>query len=119
MPLRESDLLHQKRINKYRAKKVKTEEGTFDSQREYAIWCELKIRQKVGEIYGLARQCPFILKVNTEMVGVYVADFDWFEKSDRRYVVADCKSKPTMTPVYRLKRKLMKAIHGIDILEMS
>jgi hypothetical protein len=32
--------------------------------------------------------------------------------------VVDAKSKATCTPTYRIKKKLMKAIHGIDIIEM-
>jgi hypothetical protein len=36
-----------------------------------------------------------------------------------RRVVEDCKSKPTMTPVYRLKKKLVAALHGIEIHEVE
>jgi hypothetical protein len=34
-------------------------------------------------------------------------------------VVVDVKSKPTRTAVYRLKRKLMIALHGIEIEEVE
>jgi hypothetical protein len=34
-------------------------------------------------------------------------------------VVEDVKSKPTMTRDYLLKKRLMKALHGITIVEIQ
>jgi hypothetical protein len=33
-------------------------------------------------------------------------------------VVEDVKSKPTVTRLYRVKKKLMRALHGIEIQEV-
>jgi hypothetical protein len=109
---------------KYGNRKVTTPDGlTFDSQREHGEWVKLEALARRGAIQGLERQVPFDLKVNGVKVCRYVADFQWTERCDcpdhtstGRRVVADAKGM--RTPVYRLKAKLMKAIHGIDILEL-
>ena len=36
------------RRSKYAAIKIRTEDGVFDSKREYAVWCDLKIKQRAG-----------------------------------------------------------------------
>lgn len=43
-------------VHKYRNTKVPTSDGIFDSKREYARWCELKLLQRAGKINGLERQ---------------------------------------------------------------
>ena len=102
-------------MNKYRAKKVKTEDGTFEIQAEYARWCELKLLERAGEIAALNRQGKWGLFVNGIQVATYRDDFNYLDRSKSCVVVEDVKG--FKTPVYRLKKKLMKAIHGIDILE--
>jgi Protein of unknown function (DUF1064) len=86
---------------------------TFASKREARRYGELLLRERAGEIVGLATQVPFDLLVNGIKVCRYVADFVYFE--GERYVVED--SKGCKTAVYRLKRKLMLAVHGIEIRE--
>lgn len=100
--------------SKYKNKKVVTDEGTFDSQREYKHWLELKIRERVGEISRLERQKDFVIEHNGVRITKYRADFIYFENGQR--VVAD--SKGFRTDVYRLKAKLMKAFYNIEIREM-
>ena len=56
--------------------------------------------------------------VNGEKVGTYVSDFSYRECSDGRRVVEDVKSAPTRTSLFRMKRKLMKALYGIEIVEV-
>lgn len=52
-------------------------------------------------------------------MGAYVGDFSWRGPAPlAELVVEDVKSPATRTPVYRLKRKLVKAIHGIDVQEV-
>lgn len=51
-----------KKANKYNAVKVfDAEHGTFDSQAEYARWCELLLLQQAGVISDLRRQVSFVL----------------------------------------------------------
>lgn len=108
--------------SKYHAKKVKTSEGVFDSQREYSRWCELKLLERVGEISDLRRQVKFVL-IPSQRVGskvierecAYKADFVYTTPSGEQ-VVED--SKGVRTPEYIIKRKLMLYVHGIQIHEV-
>lgn len=99
--------------SKFNAVKVKTDEGTFDSKMEYRRWNALCLLEKAGEISDLQRQIPYSLDVNGLHICKYIADFIYIQ--DGKQVVED--SKGYRTPDYKIKRSLMKAIHGIDILE--
>ena len=88
-----------------------TEEGFFASKREYNHWLILKLRQKAGEISNLERQVTFSLDINGHHICKYVADAVYFE--GQRRVVSDAKGMET--DVFKLKRKLMKAILNIEV----
>lgn len=107
------------RPNKYKAKKVKTEDGTFDSQAEYRRWVQLQLMERAGLIEGLRRQIGYALDVNGHNVCKYKADFAYYSPAGplARLWIEDVKG--VRTPVYRLKKKLMKAIHGIEIQEVA
>lgn len=111
-------------MNKYGNRKVQTPDGVFDSQKEFRRWQELKLMQRAGEIGNLHRQTPFGLipsqRINGKLVerGVtYYADFTYITK-DGQFVVEDAKSPATRTQVYRIKKKLMLHVHGIQITEV-
>lgn len=88
----------------------------FDSAKEAKRYVELRYLQMVGEISELELQVPYELQVNGKKVASYVCDFKY--KRDGETIVEDCKSPITKKhPVYRLKKKLMKSVHGIDIQE--
>ena len=59
------------------------------------------------------KQLTWKLEVEGSLICKYIADFSYTERGAT--VVEDSKGK--VTPVYRLKAKLMKAIHGITIRE--
>ena len=103
---------------KFRNVKVTDADGiTHDSRKEYRRWCELELRERAGEIRSLRRQVPYALVVNGVLVCSYVADFVFVEGEATR--VEDCKSPPTRKlAAYRIKRKLMAAIHDIEITEV-
>lgn len=104
-------------MSKYNNRKVKTSEGTFDSQKEYRRWCELKLMLRAGEIKELQRQVKFELipKQAGEKAIHYVADFVYIDNRTGQKVVED--SKGAKTDVYIIKRKLMLHKYGIKILE--
>jgi hypothetical protein len=88
----------------------------FDSAKEARRYMELRTRLAVGEIDKLQLQVEFVLEVNGGKVASYVADFVYQENG--KMVVEDVKSAVTRRiRIYRLKKKLMKQIHGIDIIE--
>lgn len=100
-------------MNKFRAVKTDTEDGRFDSKMELRRWYVLKDLEKAGEISGLLRQVSFTLNVNGRKLGKYVADFTYTR--DGKEVVEDVKG--VLTPLYRWKKKHLKAEYGISILE--
>lgn len=104
--------------SKYRNVKVVDGEGdVHDSTKEHRRWQELQLLARAGTIAELRRQVPFALVVNGVLVCQYVADFVFREGAAT--IVEDCKSPPTRKlAAYRIKAKLMQAIHGIQIREV-
>ena len=102
--------------NKYRARKVTIDGTTFDSQREATAYCWLKARLQKGEIRDLRLQVSYDLHVRGICVCRYVADFVYVEVATGQTVVADAKG--FRTPIYKLKKKLMYAVHNIGIIEL-
>jgi hypothetical protein len=103
---------------KYGNKKVEEDGYTFDSKAEHREYRGLKLRLRAGLIEDLTVHPKFDLTVNGVKVGTYTADFSFRVVPIKALVVVDVKSRPTMTQVYRLKKKLVKAIHGVDIIEV-
>jgi len=109
--------------NKYNARKVKDDGYTFDSKAEHRRYCELKLLQAAGEISSLRVHPKYELMPGfTDWTGKrqrnisYIADFEYLEQPSMNLVVEDVKSKPTMTPVFRLKKKLfLKAYPGFEL----
>ena len=104
--------------SKYGNRKVKTVDGTFDSQREFRRWQELKLLQRAGEIKDLDRQVKFELvpKQDGERAIYYVADFVYIDTRTGEKVVED--SKGAKTDAYIIKRKLMLYRHNIRVKEV-
>lgn len=86
----------------------------FQSKLEATRYSYLSVLQKAGEISELQMQVPFKLEVNGILICKYIADFTYMKAGE--YIVEDTKSPATITPEFRLKAKMMKAIHDIDIL---
>ena len=99
--------------NKYRAIKTIVDDITFDSKKEARRYVQLKLLVKAGVVTTLELQPRYDLIINTVKCGFYKADFRYFENG--KEVVEDVKGMKT--PVYNLKKKLIKAIYGIEIFE--
>jgi len=104
---------HTRRKSKYGAVKTEVDGIVFDSKKEARRYLELKTMEKAGVISALELQPSFDLVVNGVKIGKYKGDFRYVVNGT--YVVEDCKGMKT--PVYRLKKKLMLALHSITILE--
>ncbi|HXG59179.1 MAG TPA: DUF1064 domain-containing protein [Thermoanaerobaculia bacterium] len=91
----------------------KTRSG-FDSKREERRYGELLLEEKAGLITKLRRQVEFPLVVNRVLIARYVADFVY--ERDGREVVEDAKGVRTRDFV--MKKKLMRAIYEIDVVEV-
>lgn len=85
-----------------------------DSKKEAARCDALTVLWKGGVIDNLFQQPRYEIEVRGHKICTYVADFSYFDNGQR--VVEDVKGGP-LTAVYRIKKKLLKACHGIDILE--
>lgn len=101
--------------NKYRAIRTTIGDETFDSKTEAERWMELKILERAGKIADLQRQIPFDLVVNGHLICRYVADYSWADTETGERIVEDCKSPATLTPDFRIKTKLLAALHGIVV----
>lgn len=93
------------------------EQVIYDSRKEAKIAQVLRYRELAGEISQLKRQVQFSFELNGILICRYYADFTYIENG--KLIVADVKSKFTRKlPVYVLKKKLMRAFHGIEITEI-
>lgn len=99
--------------SKYRNRKTEVDGITFDSKREAARYSELKLCERAGLISELKTQVRYRLEVNGHKICDYLSDFQYVENG--ALVVEDTKG--FATPAYKLKRKLMLALHGIVIRE--
>lgn len=82
------------RSHKYGARATSADGIRFDSAREARRYRELTLLQKAGDISRLEWHPRFSLEV------------------------VELKSAPTRTTAYRLRKRLVEAIHGITIREV-
>jgi hypothetical protein len=78
---------------------------------------ELRLMERAGEIEKLTLQRRYPIRVNGVLVCAYVSDFEYRDLRTGRWVVEDVKGARTST--YKLKAKLMRAVHGIEIQEVQ
>ena len=118
----------EKKKNKFGAKKVEIDGRKFDSKKEGTRYLALKTMQQYGVISELKcqKKFPLVIRkfiVNDQEIDLgyqymreYIADFTYMR--DGKQIVEDVKSKHTKTlGPYKLKKKLMKFVYDIDILE--
>lgn len=103
--------------SKYRNQKVEVDGIVFDSKREANRYLELKLLEKAGEISNLECQPKFDLVVNGMKVCTYYGDFRYKDERICKPVVEDVKG--VRTHEYIIKKKLLKAIFDIDVVEVK
>ena len=107
--------------NKFNAVKTEIDGVVFHSRKEAARFSQLKLYEKGGLITDLRLQVPYelipklVINGKTERAIKYVADFVYYDTVHKCEICED--SKGFKTDVYKLKYRLMKLIHGIDIKE--
>ena len=122
--------------SKYGNRKVTIEGINFDSEREAKRYSILKEHQNKGDISDLKLQVVYelipaikelktvVLKTKTiqkevtiQQAITYRCDFTYVK--DEKLIVEDVKISPKMLPPeYKLKKKLLRYVHGIDIREV-
>ncbi len=101
---------------KYRNEKTARDGVVYDSKHESKVLADLETLERAGHIRDLRRQVKFAIVIGDIHVCDYIADAVYME--GKRRVVVDAKSAATRKlPVYRLKRKLMAAVLGIEVEE--
>ncbi len=105
-------------MNKYRSKPCVIDGIRFASQREGKRYVELLLLQKAKKIKDLRLQPKYPISINNKKICTYIADFEYYRILDgevAEIITEDCKG--FLTPVYRLKKKLLNAVYGIIITE--
>ena len=105
--------------SKFRNVKTEVDGNIFASKAEATRYVYLKALLRVGGIDALELQPRFNLVVNGQKVCAYIADFRYRRVSTGDVIVEDVKSKPTRTPEYRIKKKLLKALYNTEIVEVG
>lgn len=100
-------------MSKYGSRKTEVDGYIFDSKMEAARYNDLKLLERSGEIKSLIVHPVIPLVVNGKRIGRYIADFSYYQ--DDKKIVEDVKG--ARTAVYMLKKRLVNAIYGIEILE--
>lgn len=103
--------------SKYSNVKTEVDGILFDSKAEARRYGELKLLKESGAITHLQLQPKFPIAVNGEKICTYIADFSYHDTESGQWKIEDVKGM--VTPIYRLKKKLVKAIHKITITEVK
>lgn len=115
-----NELLKKKKTNKYHAQKTVIDGQTFASKAEAGRYKGLKLLERNGDILDLKTQVKLPCWVNDVHVCDYIADFTYIDKcGGDEPIIEDVKGshKGAAYQTFRLKKKLILAIYGIDIRE--
>lgn len=110
----EHPMFEMKKPNKYRNIKVEIDGYVFDSKKEANRYAELSCLERAGEIKNLELQPKYEIVLNSRKICTYKADFLYIQAG--RIIVEDVKG--IRTAVYKLKKKLVEALYGIQIVEI-
>lgn len=99
-------------MSKYHNIKTVVNGITFDSKREAFYYNLYRKREKAKELFNLQRQIPYVFKLDDKKIFTYKADFQYIDTDGKTHVI---DVKGVLTPVFRLKKKLIEAQHNIEI----
>lgn len=95
----------------------------FDSQAELRRYKDLKLMEAAQEIEGLKVHPRFDLYACGTRLGFIELDFAYLALPARVMIHEDVKdpkkNSSTRTPIYKWKRRHLKAEHNIDVTEVS
>ena len=99
--------------------KVEHDGYKFDSKKERDHYIHLKAMENAGTISHLVVHPKFEFVHDGKKIGKMTPDFQYFIPSENRHVVEDVKNPASrLDTAYRLRRKMMKVFHNIDIEEI-
>lgn len=104
------------RDSKYGGVPTQTADGQkFRSHVEAAFYNKMLLLQRAGEVTLIEREVRYEFIVDGVFITWYMLDFR-ITYADGRIEYVDTKSSATMTPLFRIKCQLMKALYQIDVL---
>jgi hypothetical protein len=87
------------------------------SAKESRRAAELRLMERAGQISNLRLQPVYRFEHNGQLIARYIPDADYLDHTGK-LICEDTKSVITQrNPVYRLKKRMMKIFHSIEILE--
>ena len=101
------------RSSKYNSVMVEVEGKKFHSKKEARKYTQLRTLQLIGEIGELETQVRLPLFVNGIKITTYVCDFRYVTKAG---VTVYLDVKGMETDVFKIKKKLVLACLGIEII---
>ncbi len=120
----------QERTVKYRNKSVNEGGMSFDSQRERMRYRELWLMECGGLIRDLKHHPAYLIEINGQPICGVEPDYEYVDvKTGKKvvedvkpnFITAEAKRRYHQSPAYkmfRLKKKLMAAVFGIDVIEI-
>ncbi len=105
-----------KNPSKYHNQKTLHNGIQFDSRKEADRYRDLLLLERAGKIRNIELQPRYDLVVNGQKLGFYKADFRYEVRATGEVIVEDVKG--VRTAVYCLKKKLVKALYEIEIIEI-
>lgn len=106
-------LVKEKKRTKFGAIKTEVDGIVFDSKAEAKRYMYLKHMQAAGKISGLRIHPKYPIEINGKYICEVELDFFYFDKEKRCIEYEDVKGVDTA--ISRLKRKLIKVTHDIDV----
>lgn len=112
-----------KTTNKFNARRVEFDGIVFDSTKEMRFYASLKQQKMLSvdefRVVDIQRQVRFDIVVASHKIGYYLLDFAvTYENGTKRFFdVKGCKTGCAYQ-LFRLKKKLVEALHGIIIEEI-
>jgi len=107
--------------NKYKAKKTDYRGHTYDSKKEaeYARGLDLAMKvQAEGAPLSWERQVKKNVRINDKHICYYILDFEVTYSDRVEYIDVKGYKKGCAYSMFRLKKKLVEAYHGIEIKEV-
>lgn len=101
-------------MNKYRAIPTLVDGLRFPSKREASRYSALKTRMLAHQITDLELQPTYSIDFNGFHICKVKLDFRYYDIATERMVIED--SKGMDNALSKLKRKLVKAFHGVEVV---
>ena len=110
-----------KKGNKFGAKKTTYNGEVYDSAKEAAYAKKLDILRRASgddKVLKIDRQVKYDLEVNGHLICKYVLDFKVTYPNRVEHIDVKGLKKGAAYQNFRLKKKLMAAVHGVEVIEV-